>query len=185
MRQNILEAMIRCVAGAQHVRRPGLAQLRRVLAGAVRQGSACRDRDHSHMYKAGWTYGNLETLALDVLPQPTDWRPWGSVGIGLRCRSLHHPPSSHPAVLTGDPRSTAAVAPPSPQTPPLRAPHNIQSQLSEVFKIIVYCDYPGQWPGLLESLYGNLSAQVRATARRPAANPPTRFGSLLSPTRGI
>ncbi|GLC37117.1 hypothetical protein PLESTB_000981600 [Pleodorina starrii] len=41
----------------------------------------------------------------------------------------------------------------------IRAPHNIQSQLSEVFKIMVYCDYPEQWPGLLEALYGNLSAQ--------------------------
>ncbi|EFJ51590.1 hypothetical protein VOLCADRAFT_79706 [Volvox carteri f. nagariensis] len=43
----------------------------------------------------------------------------------------------------------------------IRAPHNIQSQLSEVFKIIVYCDYPEQWPGLLQALYGNLSAQSR------------------------
>ncbi|GIL84239.1 hypothetical protein Vretimale_15865 [Volvox reticuliferus] len=44
----------------------------------------------------------------------------------------------------------------------IRAPHNIQSQLSEVFKIIVYCDYPDRWPGLMQSLYGNLSAQDQA-----------------------
>ncbi|KXZ43736.1 hypothetical protein GPECTOR_81g184 [Gonium pectorale] len=41
----------------------------------------------------------------------------------------------------------------------IRAPHNIQSQLSEVFKIVAYCDYPERWPGLMELLYANLSAQ--------------------------
>lgn len=51
---------------------------------------------------------------------------------------------------------------------PHRAPHNIQSQLSEVFKIIVYCDYPQQWPGLLEMLYNNLSAQVHGGLGAPS-----------------
>ncbi|KAG2439798.1 hypothetical protein HYH02_010433 [Chlamydomonas schloesseri] len=41
----------------------------------------------------------------------------------------------------------------------IRAPHSIQSQLSEVFKMAVYADYPERWPGLMEALYGNLSAQ--------------------------
>lgn len=41
----------------------------------------------------------------------------------------------------------------------IRAPHAIQSQLSEVFKIIAYCDYPERWPSLLEALYGNLASQ--------------------------
>lgn len=38
-------------------------------------------------------------------------------------------------------------------TPPL-----IQSQMSEVFKSLVYCDYPERWPGLLEAVYGHLAS---------------------------
>lgn len=52
--------------------------------------------------------------------------------------------------------------PPAPAAPLARAPHTIQSQLSEVFKMVIYCDYPERWPGLMEALYGNLGAQVGA-----------------------
>ncbi len=44
----------------------------------------------------------------------------------------------------------------------LRAPHMVQVQLGEVFKCIVYADYPDKWPGLLPMLYSNLNSQVRS-----------------------
>ncbi len=31
--------------------------------------------------------------------------------------------------------------------------------------MVVYADYPERWPGLMEALYGNLSAQVGAGER--------------------
>lgn len=34
----------------------------------------------------------------------------------------------------------------------------MQSQLAEVFKSLVYADYPDAWPGLLEAVYGHLSS---------------------------
>lgn len=40
----------------------------------------------------------------------------------------------------------------------LRAPPLVQSQLGEVFKSLVYCDYPESWPGLLEAVYGHLTS---------------------------
>ena len=52
----------------------------------------------------------------------------------------------------------------SPSAPPPlispRAPHIVQSQLSEVAKCIVYCDFPEKWPGVLEAVYNNLNSQV-------------------------
>jgi hypothetical protein len=43
-----------------------------------------------------------------------------------------------------------------------RAPPLVQSQMAEVFKSLVYSDYPDNWPGLLEAVYGHLTSQVRA-----------------------
>ncbi|KAF8071226.1 SAD2 [Scenedesmus sp. PABB004] len=40
----------------------------------------------------------------------------------------------------------------------ITAPHIIQSQLSEVMSTVVYCDYPEAWPGLLEAVMKNLTA---------------------------
>mmetsp|Transcript_35700 Transcript_35700/g.79404 ORF Transcript_35700/g.79404 Transcript_35700/m.79404 type:complete len:941 (+) Transcript_35700:266-3088(+) len=40
----------------------------------------------------------------------------------------------------------------------IRAPHNIQSQLGEVFKSLVYNDFPDKWPALLPALLANLSS---------------------------
>jgi len=34
----------------------------------------------------------------------------------------------------------------------IRAPHAVQVQLGEVFKTVVYSDYPEKWPGLLQAL---------------------------------
>ena len=42
----------------------------------------------------------------------------------------------------------------------LRAPHIIQSQLSEVITTVVYCDYPQAWPGLLEGVMAHLTSNV-------------------------
>lgn len=39
---------------------------------------------------------------------------------------------------------------------PCRAPHLVQVQLGDVFKTVVYSDYPEKWPGLLEALCSNL-----------------------------
>lgn len=41
----------------------------------------------------------------------------------------------------------------------LRAPPLVQSQMAEVFKSMVYCDYPDNWPGLLEAVYGHLTSR--------------------------
>lgn len=41
-----------------------------------------------------------------------------------------------------------------------RAPHVVQVQLGEVFKTIVYSDYPEKWPGLLQALCTNMVNQV-------------------------
>ncbi|KAI8465003.1 MAG: armadillo-type protein [Monoraphidium minutum] len=40
----------------------------------------------------------------------------------------------------------------------LRAPPLVQSQMGEVFKSLVYCDYPEAWPGLLEAVYSHLTS---------------------------
>jgi hypothetical protein len=40
------------------------------------------------------------------------------------------------------------------------APPLVQSQLAEVFKTLVYCDYPERWPGLLQEVFGHLTSQV-------------------------
>jgi hypothetical protein len=40
------------------------------------------------------------------------------------------------------------------------APHIIQSQLQEVLTTVVYCDYPQQWPKLLEAVMGHLTSGV-------------------------
>eukprot|EP00878_Enallax_costatus_P046967 GHUV01057304.1.p1 GENE.GHUV01057304.1~~GHUV01057304.1.p1 ORF type:complete len:796 (+),score=306.27 GHUV01057304.1:175-2562(+) len=40
----------------------------------------------------------------------------------------------------------------------IRAPHIIQSQLSEVMTTVVYCDYPQAWPGLLETVMAHLTS---------------------------
>lgn len=42
-----------------------------------------------------------------------------------------------------------------------RVPHTIQSQLGEVFRTIVYNDYPEKWPTLLPELCASLASQVR------------------------
>lgn len=44
----------------------------------------------------------------------------------------------------------------------IRAPPLIQSQLGEVFKAVVYCDYPEKWPGLLPALQANLASGEEA-----------------------
>lgn len=41
-----------------------------------------------------------------------------------------------------------------------RAPHIIQSQLSEVMTTVVYSDYPQAWPGLLEAVMAHLTSNV-------------------------
>lgn len=41
----------------------------------------------------------------------------------------------------------------------IRAPHVVQVQLGEVFKTIVYSDYPEKWPGLLQALCTNMVNQ--------------------------
>lgn len=38
----------------------------------------------------------------------------------------------------------------------------VQVQLGEVFKTIVYADYPEKWPTLLQNLFPNLVSQVRS-----------------------
>eukprot|EP00798_Chlamydomonas_sp_ICE-L_P030407 gene30407-35412_t len=43
----------------------------------------------------------------------------------------------------------------------IRAPHSVQVQLGEVFKSVVYNDFPEKWPQLLPSLYPNLVSQER------------------------
>jgi hypothetical protein len=40
------------------------------------------------------------------------------------------------------------------------APHIIQSQLQEVLTTVVYCDYPQEWPGLLEAVMAHLTSGV-------------------------
>jgi hypothetical protein len=37
----------------------------------------------------------------------------------------------------------------------------IQSQMGEVFKSLVYSDFPEAWPGLLEAVYSHLTSHVR------------------------
>jgi hypothetical protein len=39
-----------------------------------------------------------------------------------------------------------------------RGPHNVQVQLGEVFKAVVLCDHPEQWPGLLEAVMVQVGA---------------------------
>lgn len=46
--------------------------------------------------------------------------------------------------------------------------------MGEVFKSLVYCDYPEQWPGLLEAVYGHLTSQV--CSGLSAAAPPCATG---------
>jgi len=41
----------------------------------------------------------------------------------------------------------------------VRVPHTIQTQLGEVFRTVVYNDYPEKWPGLLPELCTNLASQ--------------------------
>jgi len=46
----------------------------------------------------------------------------------------------------------------------------IQTQLGEVFRTVVYNDYPEKWPGLLPELYTSLTSQVGEGVRvRPGA----------------
>jgi len=49
-----------------------------------------------------------------------------------------------------------------PPAAPFRVPHAIQTQLGEVFRTVVYNDYPEKWPGLLPELCTSLASQVRA-----------------------
>ena len=42
----------------------------------------------------------------------------------------------------------------------VRAPHMVQSQLGEVFKTIVYADFPEKWPTLPQGIFPNLVSQV-------------------------
>ena len=46
----------------------------------------------------------------------------------------------------------------------------MQSQLGEVFKSLVYCDYPDSWPGLLEAVYGHLTSGVSPRWAWPSSN---------------
>uniref|UniRef100_A0A7S0V0E3 Importin N-terminal domain-containing protein n=1 Tax=Polytomella parva TaxID=51329 RepID=A0A7S0V0E3_9CHLO len=41
----------------------------------------------------------------------------------------------------------------------LRAPHVVQTQLGEIFKVIIYEDFPEKWPGLIEKILPCLSQQ--------------------------
>ncbi|KAG1660790.1 hypothetical protein FOA52_011331 [Chlamydomonas sp. UWO 241] len=41
----------------------------------------------------------------------------------------------------------------------IRSPHMVQLQLGEVFKLVVYADYPEKWPGLPVALFPNLVSQ--------------------------
>ncbi|GAX74708.1 hypothetical protein CEUSTIGMA_g2156.t1 [Chlamydomonas eustigma] len=41
----------------------------------------------------------------------------------------------------------------------IRAPHMVQLQLGEVFKTIVYADFPTKWPGLPQAIFPNLMSQ--------------------------
>lgn len=47
----------------------------------------------------------------------------------------------------------------------------VQVQLGEVFKTIVYADYPEKWPGLLQNLFPNLVSQVRTGSARRGQGP--------------
>lgn len=44
-----------------------------------------------------------------------------------------------------------------------RSPHQVQVQLGEVFKTVVYADYPTAWPSLLQDLCTCLASQVGST----------------------
>ena len=41
-----------------------------------------------------------------------------------------------------------------------RAHPVVKSQLGECFKIIIYVDYPKEWPDLLQSILHNMNTQV-------------------------
>lgn len=45
------------------------------------------------------------------------------------------------------------------------APHIIQTQLQEVLGAVVYSDFPEAWPGLLETIMGHLTSNVRGKLR--------------------
>jgi hypothetical protein len=59
--------------------------------------------------------------------------------------------------------------------------------MGEVFKSLVYCDYPEKWPGLLEAVYGHLTSHVRTRPREQgracghAAAQPAHPSTLLWP----
>lgn len=40
------------------------------------------------------------------------------------------------------------------------APNQVKVQLGEVFKTVVYADYPQAWPNLLQDMYACLASQV-------------------------